>query len=255
MTQSVVKAMPEAKDKVFVALDVPTAGEARELVRKLSVCTRMFKVGSQLFTAAGPDFVRELVAGGAKVFLDLKYHDIPNTVGAAAAVAARLGVFMFNVHAAGGREMMRRAVDEATEAAKSAGRERPLVIGVTMLTSVDATILEEIGIKREMNEQVASLAQLAANSGLDGVVASPLEASLIRKAVNRPDFVIVTPGIRPAETSTDDQKRVTTPAAAIQAGADYLVVGRAITAAKDPLMAAQKVLAELDSALALIRAK
>lgn len=251
MTQSVVKAMPEAKDKVFVALDVSTAAEALELVLKLGDCTRMFKIGSQLFTAAGPDLVREIVASGAKIFLDLKYHDIPNTVGAAAAAAARLGVFMFNVHAAGGREMMRRAMDEATKAATSIGRERPLVIAVTMLTSADATTLKEIGINREMNDQVASLARLAADSGLDGVVASPLEASLIRKGVERPDFVIVTPGIRPSDTSVNDQKRVMTPAAAIQAGADYLVVGRAITAAKDPLRAAQEVLAEVDNALAL----
>jgi orotidine-5'-phosphate decarboxylase len=242
--------MTDAKNKMFVALDVPTADEALELVHKLSECTRMFKVGPELFTAAGPAVVREIVSSGAKVFLDLKYHDIPNTVGAAAAAAARLGVFMFNVHAAGGPEMMRRALDEATEAAEAIGHERPLVIAVTMLTSIDAPMLPQLGIGRSMSEQVTSLAILAAETGLDGVVASPLEASLIRQAVNRPQFVIVTPGIRPADTSLDDQKRVMTPAAALKAGADYLVVGRAITAAQDPPLAAQKILAELDTALA-----
>ncbi len=245
-----MKPMTDAKNKMFVALDVPTADEALELVHKLSECTRMFKVGPELFTAAGPAVVREIVSSGAKVFLDLKYHDIPNTVGAAAAAAARLGVFMFNVHAAGGPEMMRRALDEATEAAEAIGHERPLVIAVTMLTSIDAPMLPQLGIGRSMSEQVTSLAILAAETGLDGVVASPLEASLIRQAVNRPQFVIVTPGIRPADTSLDDQKRVMTPAAALKAGADYLVVGRAITAAQDPLLAAQKILAELDTALA-----
>ena len=245
-----MKQSNEAKNRMFVALDVPSADEALELVRKLSGCTRMFKIGSQLFTAAGPALVREIVFSGAKVFLDLKYHDIPNTVGAAAAGAARLGVFMFNVHAAGGMEMMRRALDEAAEAAEAIGHERPLVIAVTMLTSVDAGMLPQIGIGRSMAEQVTSLATLAVEAGLDGVVASPQEATLIRQAVARPQFVIVTPGIRPAETSLDDQKRVLTPAAAIKAGADYLVVGRAITAAKDPLVSTQRILAEIDKALA-----
>jgi orotidine-5'-phosphate decarboxylase len=244
--------MTDAKDKLFVALDVPTAEEALELVRRLSGCTRMFKIGSQLFTAAGPALVRDIVSSGAKVFLDLKYHDIPNTVGAAAAGAARLGVFMFNVHAAGGRQMMRQALEQATEAAESIGKERPLVIGVTMLTSIDASMLGEIGVGRSMDEQVTSLARLAAEAGLDGVVASPQEASLVRRVIDRPQFVVVTPGIRPAGSSMDDQKRVMTPSAAIKAGADYLVVGRSITAAKDPLTALQQVLAEIDSASGLI---
>jgi orotidine-5'-phosphate decarboxylase len=240
--------MTDSKDKLFIALDVPSAEEALELVRTLRDCTRMFKVGSQLFTAAGPALVRELVSLGLKVFLDLKYHDIPNTVGAAAAGAARLGVFMFNVHAAGGVEMMRRARDQATEAAEAIGHERPLILGVTMLTSIDQATLQQIGVSRSMAEQVRSLAGLAAQAGLDGVVASPQEVSLIRGAVDSPQFLIVTPGIRPADSSMDDQKRVMTPAAAVKAGADYLVVGRAITAAKDPLQAAQQVLSELDSA-------
>jgi orotidine-5'-phosphate decarboxylase len=241
------KAMTDAREKIFIALDVPTAEEALQLAGTLSECTRMFKVGSQLFTAAGPAFVRELVSRGAKVFLDLKYHDIPNTVGAAAAAAARLGVFMFNVHAAGGTEMMSRALHEAGEAAEAIGHERPLVLGVTVLTSIDATTLGQVGVGRSIAEQVTSLARLTAEAGLDGVVASPNEVSLVREAVDRRQFVIVTPGIRPAEASWNDQKRVTTPAAAIKAGADYLVIGRAITAAKDPLLALQKVLAELDS--------
>ncbi len=241
--------MTTAKDKVFVALDVDTAQRALELVESLSECTRMFKVGSQLFTAAGPEIVRQINASGARVFLDLKFHDIPSTVAAAAAAATRLGVFMFNVHAAGGREMMRRAAESASRIAQAMGSERPLILGVTMLTSTDANTMAEIGIARTMEQQVTNLAAITAAAGLDGVVTSPQEAKLIHSAVQRPNFLVVTPGVRPADASMDDQKRVMTPTGAIRAGADYIVVGRPITAAEDPLAAAQKIVEEVERAM------
>jgi orotidine-5'-phosphate decarboxylase len=240
----------KANNRMFVALDVPAASQALELVRALSSCTRMFKIGSQLFTAEGPELVRKIVASGARVFLDLKFHDIPNTVGAAAAEAARLGVFMFNVHAAGGHEMLRRAVERSSETAEAAGHEKPRVLGVTMLTSADASTLTENGITRSMDQQVASLAKLTADCGLDGVVTSPHEVGVIRSAVSREGFLVVTPGIRPADKSADDQKRVMTPTGAIKAGADYIVVGRAITTARDPAEAATRILKEIEGALA-----
>jgi len=241
--------MSEAKDRLFVALDVDTAEQALELVSALSECTQRFKVGSRLFTAAGPAVVRKIVASGADVFLDLKFHDIPNTVAAAAAAATRLGLFMFNLHVSGGREMMSRAVESASQVAAKEGVRPPLVIGVTVLTSTDENTLREIGIAASMEEQVLSLASMSAAAGLDGVVASPREARLIRTAIDRPGFVIVTPGIRPAEASNDDQKRVMTPVEAISAGADYLVVGRPITAAQDPISACRKVITEIKGAL------
>jgi orotidine-5'-phosphate decarboxylase len=241
--------MMKAKDKMFVALDVDTAAQALDLVRTLSECTDMFKIGMQLFTAEGPDLVRRIVDSGAKVFLDLKFHDIPNTVGAAAAAATRLGVFMFNIHAAGGSPMMRRAVTDASKAAADLGRRPPLIMGVTMLTSADATTLAENAIGRSMGQQVASLAKLAALCGLDGVIASPREVEIIRETVGRPDFQVLTPGIRPHDGANDDQKRVSTPGAAIKAGVDYLVVGRPITAARDPFKAASQILEEIQLAL------
>jgi len=238
-----------AKDKLFVALDVDTEQRALELVRTLSQWTSMFKVGSQLFTAAGPDIVRKIVDSGAKVFLDLKFHDIPNTVAAAAAEATRLGVFMFNVHAAGGREMMRRALDASSEVAGKTGSKRPLVIGVTMLTSADSQLLADIGINRSMAEQVARLARMSAASGLDGVVASPHEVRLIRASLDSSEFVVVTPGVRPTDVSLGDQKRVMTPAEAIKNGANYLVVGRPITGASDPVKVTRQILTEVETAL------
>jgi|SRR5882724_25704 len=244
------KELMEAKDKLFVALDVEGGDEALRLVTTLSGYTRRFKVGSQLFTAAGPDVVRKIVAAGAQVFLDLKFHDIPTTVAAAAAEATRLGVFMFNLHAAGGREMIVRAVESASEAAMKSGQEPPLVLGVTVLTSTDSRTLQETGIARSVEEQVLGLARLSAEAGLNGVVASPREARLIRASIDQPGFVIVTPGIRPTEASKDDQKRVMTPLEAIRAGADYLVVGRPITAASDPISAVQQIISEIEGSLA-----
>ncbi len=240
-----------ARDKLIVALDVETAREARRVFESLRGEAGMFKVGSQLFTSAGPDFVRGLVSAGARVFLDLKFHDIPNTVAAASREAARLGVALFNVHAAGGREMMRAAADALAEEAARLGttEDRPRLIAVTVLTSADAPTLEETGINAPTVEaQVARLARLAAESGLDGVVASPHEISVVRQTVARTDFLVVTPGVRPASTAHDDQKRVTTPSAAVRAGADYVVIGRAILQATDPARAAREIIEEMEQA-------
>jgi len=239
--------MTPAKDRLFVALDVDTEQHALELVRTLTPYTGSFKIGSQLFTATGPDIVRKIIDSGSRVFLDLKFHDIPNTVAAAAAAATRLGVFMFNVHAAGGREMLRRAVDASSEAAAKIGRRRPLLLGVTMLTSADSTLLADIGISRSMTDQVTHLARMSAESGLDGVVASPHEVSLIRSVIAK-ELLVLTPGIRPADASLDDQKRVKTPAEAIQSGANYLVVGRPITGAADPVKVTRQIVEEIEAA-------
>src|SRR6266536_399290 len=233
--------MNPAKNKLIVALDVETAQRARELVKLLREHVGMFKIGSQLFTAAGPDFVREVVKSGAGVFLDLKFHDIPNTVAAAGVEATRLGVSMFNVHASGGREMMQRTADAVSQVAAHEGLTRPSVIAVTVLTSTDAAVLSEIGLPSTPQNQVRTLVLLSEAGCMDGVVASPQEVSLVRSAISRPGFLIVTPGIRPAGIPMDDQKRVRTPAEAMRAGSDYLVLGRPIINAKDPAAAAEKI--------------
>ncbi len=238
--------MKRDRNKLIVALDVETAGEARRLVHTLRDVVGMFKIGSQLFTAAGPDLVREIVKSGEDVFLDLKFHDIPNTVAAAAVEATRLGVSIFNVHAAGGSEMMRRTVDAVAEAADREKLGRPSVIAVTILTSANSQTLGEIGLTGQVNEAVRRLALLTEASGLDGVVASPLEIETVRSAVNNKEFIIVTPGVRPAGVAQGDQKRATTPREAILAGADYLVVGRPILQAPDPARAAQDIIEEME---------
>jgi orotidine-5'-phosphate decarboxylase len=235
------------KNKLIVALDVETAGKAHDLVDSLRGLVGMFKVGSQLFTAAGPSVVRDIVASGGRVFLDLKFHDIPNTVAAAGVEAARLGVSIFNVHASGGGEMMQRTAEAVSQAAETAGVARPLVIAVTVLTSADAGLLSQVGLSTGPEEQVRNLALLAADSKMDGVVASPHEVSIIRSAVGKPGFLIVTPGVRPTGAACDDQRRVMTPAQAIKAGADYIVVGRPITGAKDPAEAARLIIQEMQS--------
>lgn len=235
----------EEDNKLIVALDVETVRQARELFSALRDVAGMFKIGSQLFTAAGPDIVREIVAAGSRVFLDLKFHDIPNTVSAAGREAARLGVSIFNVHGAGGSEMMKRTAEAVTEVSEREGLVRPIVIAVTVLTSADAQTLAEAGVAVGPQEQVIRLAQLAARCGIDGVVASPQEVSVLRSTIEREDFVLVTPGVRPAGADSHDQKRVMTPAEAVRAGADYLVVGRAILEANDPVEAARKILEEM----------
>jgi orotidine-5'-phosphate decarboxylase len=229
----------KAKDRLIVALDVPTVPEARSLVDRLAGAVGMFKVGSQLFTAEGPAFVRELVARGEKVFLDLKFHDIPNTVAHAVGEGARLGVSFLDVHALGGKAML-----EAGVAALPALGAR--LLAVTILTSHDDASLGEIGVAGSVEASVRRLARLARAAGLDGVVASPHEVALIREACG-PDFLIVTPGIRPAGAAKGDQARPATPRAALAAGADYLVVGRPITEATDPVAAAAAIVREMDA--------
>lgn len=230
---------PAAKDRLIAALDVSTADEARALVDRLSGSVGMFKVGSQLFTAAGPQLVREIVGRGEKVFLDLKYHDIPNTVAEAVGEAGLLGASLITVHALGGKAMIEAAVG----ALPAVGSR---VLAVTVLTSHNERSLGEIGLPGAVTESVQRLALLARHAGADGVVASPLEAGLVRAACG-PDFLIVTPGIRPSGARADDQARAATPAAAIKAGADYLVVGRPISQAPDPTAAAAAIVREMES--------
>jgi orotidine-5'-phosphate decarboxylase len=236
-----------AKDKLIIALDVETSREALELYDALRDFVGMFKIGSQLFTAEGPHVVREIVEQGGRIFLDLKFHDIPNTVAAAGVEAARLGVSIFNVHALGGTEMMRRTKEAIVETSLREGFPAPAVIAVTALTSADETTLAEVGILSRPEEYVASLARLASEAGMDGVVASPQEVKVVREAVRRENFLIVTPGVRPSGTAADDQKRVMTPSDAVRAGADFLVVGRAILNAPDPARAARKIVEEMES--------
>jgi orotidine-5'-phosphate decarboxylase len=229
-----------ARDRLIVALDVPKADAARALLDRLAGRVGLFKVGSQLFTAAGPDLVREIVARGEKVFLDLKYHDIPNTVAGAVASAVRLGVSLVDVHGLGGGAM----VEAAVGALPAMGTR---LLAITILTSHDEETLDEIGLNGTMLDSVRRLAVLAKEAGADGVVASPHEVALIRETCGS-DFLIVTPGIRPVGAATGDQARAATPRAALAAGADYLVVGRPITEAPDPAAAADAIVREMEGA-------
>lgn len=217
-------------NKVIVALDYATAADALAFVRSLDPELCRVKVGKELFTQAGPDFVRELHGLGFEVFLDLKFHDIPATTAKAVKAAADLGVWMVNVHASGGEAMLKAAA----EALKPYGDERPLLIAVTVLTSMDDAELQALGVDNPVSAQVVTLATLAKNSGLDGVVCSAQEARLLREALGR-DFVLVTPGIRPVGSASDDQKRIMTPLQAVEAGADYLVIGRPVRNAANPI--------------------
>lgn len=234
------------ESRVIVALDVATADEARTIIGELSDEPGAFKIGLQLFTAAGPEFVRE-VAADHRVFLDLKFHDIPITVANAGVEAARLGVWMFNVHAAGGSEMMSATVERVRDVCDREGLRRPLIIGVTVLTSSDANTLRETGIERTAEEQVLNLARLAADCGLDGVVSSPMEISAIKSSVGK-EFVVVTPGVRPDFATNNDQKRVMTPRQAVSAGADFLVIGRPIVQAEDRVGALRRIRKEMIAA-------
>jgi orotidine-5'-phosphate decarboxylase len=231
-------------NRILVALDVESAQHATTLADRLRGTVGGFKIGKQLFTAEGPAIVRTLAERGDHVFLDLKFHDIPNTVAGAVASAVATGAWMVNVHASGGRRMMEAAAEAAAVRAQTLGRQRPLVIGVTVLTSLDSAQLREVGVQRQVLDQVLQLAALAKECGLDGVVASPQEVAAIRQACGE-DFLIVTPGIRAITTAgADDQARTMSAAEAIAAGASYLVVGRPITAAPDPRQAALNMTAQ-----------
>jgi orotidine-5'-phosphate decarboxylase len=235
----------DPRDRLIVALDVDSQAQAERLAERLDGLVRRFKIGSQLFTAGGPAVVEAIQKRGAEVFLDLKFHDIPNTVAGAAREAARLGVFMFNVHASGGLAMMKAAADGAAAAAVELSVRRPLAIAVTVLTSLDrAALHRELGVTSSVEGHVLHLSELAREAGLDGTVASPNEIAAIRRSLGT-GWVIVTPGVRPAGSAAGDQSRVATPAAAARAGAHYLVVGRPITGAPDPAVAAAAILEEM----------
>ena len=232
----------EARNKIIFALDVHGLDDIERWADTLAGKVGMFKVGKELFTSCGPAAVKAVQRMGGRVFLDLKYHDIPNTVASAMLEAARLGVQLANLHALGGAEMM--------EAAASAVRrefgdtQRPRLLAVTILTSSTVETLRQVGIEHSVQDMVVRLARLAKESGMDGVVASPLEIGLIREACG-PDFLIVTPGVRPTFAAVDDQKRIMTPAEAVSSGADYLVIGRPIAKAANPAQAAERIAAEI----------
>jgi orotidine-5'-phosphate decarboxylase len=231
----------DARKKVIFALDVNGLAEIDRYAEMLSGKVGMFKVGKELFTATGPEAVRTVQRHGGQVFLDLKYHDIPNTVAKAMLEAARMGVQLANLHALGGAEMMETA---ANAVRKEFGDERPRLLAVTILTSSNEETLRGVGIEHPVQDMVVRLAKLAQTAGMDGVVASPLEIGLIRAACG-PDFLIVTPGVRPSFASVDDQKRIMSPGEAVKAGADYLVIGRPIARAADPQAAADQIADEI----------
>ncbi len=249
MTQTTFDAHP--RSSLIVALDFDSLSSAVKFAKQVADLVGMFKIGNQLFTAAGPSAVKEIAALGSGVFLDLKYHDIPNTVaGAVLSAASMSGVELLNVHALGGKAMM-EAASQAVSAGVPMGADRPRLLAVTILTSMDHKAMKEVGIGGAPKLRVVKLAQLAKKAGVDGVVASVQEAKAIRKACG-PDFLIVTPGVRPkdsaVEPKSDDQARKATPTEAIRAGADFLVVGRPILAAADPRAVAQSIVEEIASA-------
>jgi orotidine-5'-phosphate decarboxylase len=237
MHRHAVQSFIAAKDKIIVPLDVPTAKASRRLINQVAGSVGFFKVGSQLFTAEGPDIIEEIRGSGAKVFLDLKFHDIPNTVERAVESACALAVDMLTIHLAGGRSMCKAAI-------AGRGIAKTLILGVTILTSLDDESIEEVGFKGSVADQVLLLAELAHNVGVTGLVASPLELASLRNRFGS-QFVIVVPGIRPAWSEAVDQKRTMTPFEALNAGADYLVIGRPITAAPAPLEAVKRILDEI----------
>jgi len=235
-------------EKLILALDVADYSYAVELVDTFSPYIEIFKVGLELHTIAGPKIVEAIHKKGRKVFLDLKFHDIPNTVAKAGIAAARSGVFMFNIHASGGLAMMQKCRDEVVNVCLAENISKPMIIAVTVLTSMSQDVLKhEIGIQHSLKTQVRHLAGLALKAGIDGVVASALEAALIRSHCGR-GFLIVTPGIRPSWAGTDDQHRMMTPKKALQAGADYLVMGRAILNHANPEQAVKRILEEMAQA-------
>lgn len=235
------------RERLIVALDVDGIDKAKELADILYPTVRIFKIGSQLFTSCGTEIIKMIQRKGGKVFLDLKFHDIPNTVRGAVESATRLGVYMMTIHTLGGEEMLRKAAESARLTSEKLKMQRPKLLGVTVLTSMDGRALRKIGMGLDVKEAVRRLAGSAKKSGLDGVVASAKEISMLRKTAGK-DFIIVTPGIRPAGSSKGDQKRVATPGEAIKRGADCIVVGRSVIGAGDPKLEAEKILMEMKDA-------
>jgi orotidine-5'-phosphate decarboxylase len=236
-----------AKERLIIALDVPSVAQAQKLVQQIGDAAVFYKVGFQLFTVAGPDFVRQLAQSGKKIFLDLKIHEIPNTAAEAVKSAASLNVQMVTVHASGGSKMLRAAAEAAIAAGQTHGHAPPTILAVTVLTSLADDDLPEIGLNVTAREQVVRLAKLAHSAGCGGIVASPQEVADIRKAVGQ-EMYIVTPGIRPLGSDKGDQARIATPADAIRSGASHLVVGRPISKAADPAEAARNVINEISGA-------
>ena len=235
-----------ARERLVLALDVDDFSSAENLVGLLKDYVGVFKVGSQLFTSEGTKIIDMITKAKARVFLDLKFHDIPNTVKGAAESATKLGVYMFNVHASGGYEMMKAAADAAIETSIKLGIKKPLILGVTVLTSINQEILEkEVGVNKAVKEHVVHLAKLAKSAGLDGVVASPHEIKDIRDACGK-NFIILTPGIRPVGQELNDQKRIMTPKQALEQGADFIVIGRPIRNAENPVEAAKNIIKEME---------
>jgi orotidine-5'-phosphate decarboxylase len=232
------------QNPIIVALDVPQAEAALQLAAQLAPVVGAFKIGSELFTSAGPEIVRRIRATGAAVFLDLKFHDIPNTVAKSVAAATRLDVQMLTIHTGGGLEMMQAAEQSAQQTALQFGRNPPLVLGVTVLTSMDSNNLSEVGMQANVGHQVERLANLAAKAGIRGLVCSPLEIVALRQLLPA-KMQLVTPGIRTGAEKADDQKRTLTPKEALDAGANWLVIGRPIYAAENPRAAAEKILASI----------
>ncbi|MCX8118553.1 MAG: orotidine-5'-phosphate decarboxylase [Desulfobacterota bacterium] len=232
------------QDRIIFALDVEHFHEAQQWVSLLKDRIGLFKVGKQLFTHSGPKVIDMIIQKGQRVFLDLKYHDIPNTVAKAGEEATRHQVAMFNLHALGGFEMMKKTVEASRAVAKQLSIPRPLILAVTILTSMDEATLKEVGIEGPLEEEVGRLAELAQKAGVDGVVASPREIGIIRKRCGQ-EFLIVTPGIRHPTDPKDDQRRTLTPREAIEAGADYLVIGRPIKEARDPIEALQRIVEDI----------
>ena len=246
LTHNVMSMTLTPKDRLVLALDIDDDKEALGIVHELKDVVGMFKVGHQLFTAYGPDIVRRITNAGGRVFLDLKYHDIPNTVAKASAEAVKLGVSIFNVHALGGFDMMKAAAESAKEAAQKQNLQPPLVLAVTILTSMEEkTLRKELKIARSLQREVAHLARLAQRAGMHGVVASPQEIKMLRRAI-RGAFVILTPGVRPAWAGQDDQKRIMTPGEAVAAGTDYIVVGRPVLKAATRRDAVKKILEDME---------
>jgi len=233
-------------DRIIVALDLSNYDEAKELLNKLVPIAQWFKIGPQLFTRLGPNIIREIKDKGKKLFLDLKFHDIPNTVARASEAAVEMGVDMFNIHVSGGLEMMRTTAEAVKSKASELKIEKPILLGVTILTSLDETSFQRnFNSSNSLNDQITYMARLAQRAGLDGVVASPREIKIIKNACGE-DFIVVTPGVRPDWSSQDDQARTMTPQQALAQGADYVVIGRPIYRATEPVSAMARVIQEVE---------